>query len=159
MVYDGGLMRSILALGLALLVLAAEAPGLFTESPVCAAADGRGAVIRPQPPAKSCCGSPSCPMHAKACGAATACPMSGADPASAATPARTGPAGSASGHKLCAPSCGSEGARAIPGVPDPGTLDLTRAPATPLAAGGTIHSTPRELPARNPVPFDPPPRA
>ena len=64
MVYDGDLMRSILALVLALLILAAEAPGLLTESPVCAAVDGRGpAAATASGPAKSCCGGHSCPMQ------------------------------------------------------------------------------------------------
>jgi hypothetical protein len=38
-------MRSILALGLAALILAAHAPGLFTETPVCAAVDGTNAQL------------------------------------------------------------------------------------------------------------------
>ena len=40
MVYDDGLMRSIVALALAALILAAYVPGMFTETPVCAAVDG-----------------------------------------------------------------------------------------------------------------------
>jgi hypothetical protein len=98
--------------------------------------------------AKSCCGSPSCPMHGKGCAAREGCPMAGA-PAKAGT----------SGHKLCAPSCGREGARVVPGAPDPGTLDPTVTPATLLSETGAAPLAPRELPARNPVPADPPPRA
>src|SRR4029077_14794016 len=105
------LMRSILALALALLVLASEIPGIFIESPVCAAVDGKATVTRSAPgAAKSCCGSPSCPMHGKGCAMREGCPMTGAASGT-----------DKSGHKLCAPSCGSEGARVVPGVPDPGT--------------------------------------
>ena len=131
MVYDGGLMRSILALGLALLVLAAEAPGLFTETPVCAAVDGRASQVAPArtagrapAPGKSCCGTASCPMHAKGCGAATAeCPMATSSSAHAAPSGNTGPGASSPKIKLCAPACGGESVRLLPGVPDPGTLD------------------------------------
>jgi hypothetical protein len=141
-------MRSILALGLVLLVLASEAPGIFIESPVCAAVDGWEAVARDASgpgSAKPCCGGSSCPMHAKERDTGGACPM-------AATKG-------ASGHKLCAPSCGREGARVMPGVPDPGTLGQTRAPASPLATASAIQSASRDFPARNPVPAVPPPRA
>jgi hypothetical protein len=147
MVYDEGLMRSILALGLALLVLAAEVPGLFIESPVCAAVDGRASQVAE----KSCCGTASCPMHANGCGAATKeCTMGTASKASATT----GP-----GAKLCAASCGGESVRVMPGVPDPGTLDPAAAPTTHVAAVPTLTFVPGNLPTRNPVPADPPPRA
>jgi len=166
MVYDGGVMRSILAFGLALLVLAAEAPGLFTETPVCAAVDGRGQAVtsvhaagseHAPAPAKSCCGTASCPMHATGCGKTATCPRAKPE----ATPAAAAEASAgveASDARLCAPSCGSEGARVVPGVPDPGTLDPTRAPSTPLTAAGPVPFASGELPSRNPVPADPPPR-
>jgi hypothetical protein len=147
MVYDRRLMRSILALGLALLVLASEAPGIFIESPVCAAVDGKATVARKATApgsAKSCCGSPSCPMHGKGCATREACPMAG-----------TG----ASSHKLCAPACGREGVRVMPGVPDPGTLDPAAAPATLLSETPSALPALGELPTCNPVPADPPPRA
>jgi len=148
MVYDGGVMRSILALVLALLILAAEAPGLFTDSPVCAAVEGRGRAAPPtRAPAKSCCGMASCPMHATGCGTEAACPMA---------VAKTTPG--TSDVRLCAPSCGREGARMVPGVPDPGTLDPTQAPATLLTAAGPIQFALVEPPTRSPVPADPPPR-
>ncbi|HYQ88084.1 MAG TPA: hypothetical protein VEU09_00480 [Candidatus Binatia bacterium] len=140
-------MRSILALALALLVLASEIPGIFIESPVCAAVDGKATVTRNpsgQGMAKSCCGSPSCPMHGKGCAAREGCPMTGAG---------------ASSSKLCAPSCGSEGVRVLPGVPDPGTLDPAGAPATLLAEIQTALTAPDDLPTRNPAPADPPPRS
>src|SRR3989442_9664697 len=168
-------MRSIPPLVWALMILPAEAPGLFTETPVCAAVDGRGqAVTSPavgsaqvsvqvpvsaRAPSKSCCGTASCPMHAKGCGAAAACPMAGAKLATAVAPATARTGAGSFGAQLCAPSCGSEGARVIPGVPDPGTLVPTRAPSTPLTAAGPVPFAPGELPTRNPVPADPPPRA
>ena len=117
------------------------------ESPVCAAVDGREAVAgnaSARGQAKSCCGSPSCPMHGKGCATREGCPMTGAG---------------TSGHKLCAPSCGREGARVMPGVPDPGTLDPAGAPAVRLSEATSILLAPGELPTRNPVPADPPPRA
>ena len=141
-------MRSILALALALLLLASEAPGIFIESPVCAAVDGKATVARNGPGAgKSCCGSPSCPMHGKGCATREGCPMTGATQAGA------------SGHKLCAPSCGRESVRVLPGVPDPGTLDPAATTAVRLSLTPSTQSVPRELPTRNPVPADPPPRA
>ena len=157
MVYDGGVMRSILALFLALLILAAEAPGLFTESPVCAAVDGRGPATPPaRAPAKSCCGMASCPMHATGCRTEAACPMADTKttPAAAVQP-ETG----TSDVRLCAPSCGREGARMVPGVPDPGTLDPTPARATILTAAGPIEFALVEPATRNPASVDPPPRA
>ena len=161
MVYDGGLMRSILALGLALLVLASEAPGIFIESPVCAAVDGRSAAprkARAPAAAKSCCGSASCPMHAaQSCGKAETCPMSA--PARPATATGASKTPGEAGPNLCAPSCGRERARVVPCVPDPGTLDLSRAPATPLSQARVIHSGPRDLPSQIPAPADPPPRS
>jgi hypothetical protein len=147
MVYDDGLMRSILALALALLVLASEIPGIFIESPVCAAVDGKATVTRNvlgRGSAKSCCGSPSCPMHGKGCATREGCPMTGAG---------------ASGHKLCAPSCGRESLRVLPGVPDPGTLDPAGAHVSFLPPTPSILLALGELPTRNPVPADPPPRA
>jgi hypothetical protein len=139
-------MRSILALGLALLVLASEVPGIFIESPVCAAVDGKATVARKPGAAKSCCGSPSCPMHGKGCATREGCPMTGAK-------------GAASDHKLCAPSCGSESVRVVPGVPDPGTMDPVSATAALLSETPYALLALGELPARNPVPTDPPPRA
>ena len=61
--------------------------------------------------------------------------------------------------RLCAPSCGREGARMVPGVPDPGTLDPTPARATILTAAGLIEFAPVEPATRNPAPVDRPPRA
>jgi len=152
-------MRSILALALALLVLAAEVPGLFIESPVCAAVDGVSAVARSKrrPATPSCCGTASCPMKAKGCGKHAACAMEaayGPDPIIASTErgrASTEP-------KLCAPSCGREGVRMTPGLPDPGTLDPPEAPAALFAAADPIHVACCDLHPRNPRPADPPPR-
>jgi len=116
-------MRSILALCLALLVLGAETSGLFLESPVCAAVDGVAHAVARKPAGKatpSCCGSPTCPMHASGCGKASTCPMEAAA-SSPGVESSSGPA------KLCAPSCGAEGARIVPGAPDPGTLAVISA--------------------------------
>ena len=68
------------------------------------------------------------------------------------------PASTAS-TKLCAPNCGGETVRVMPGVPDPGTLDPAAAPATHFAAVLTLTFVPGDLPTRNPVPAVPPPRA
>ena len=47
MVYDGGVIRSILALALALLIFGAAISEWFLESPVCAVVDGAPyAVVR-----------------------------------------------------------------------------------------------------------------
>src|SRR5262249_56546661 len=148
MVYDDGLMRSILALAMALVVLAAEAPGLFVESPVCAAIDGVNAVARGKrrPTSPSCCGTASCPMHARGCGKHAACSMEaayGPDPIIASS-------GSSSETKLCAPSCGREGARLIPGMPAPGTMDPPGAPATLFAAANRLPAAPCGHHAGNP---------
>ena len=156
-------MRSILALVLALLILGAESPGLFTESPVCAAVDGRGQATVPARTAaareKSCCGTASCPMHATGCGTAAACAMAEDQTNTAVAPAEVRTEAETSGARLCVPSCGREGARIVPGAPDPGTLDPTHAPATLLDAAGPIEFALVELPTRSPVPADPPPRA
>src|SRR5262245_30877389 len=126
MLYDGTVIRSILALVLVAIVLAAEAPGLFVESPVCAAVDGVGAVSRTArgKTTPSCCGSASCPMHAHGCGEVAACPVAGEGDGNPSATAKA-PATGSTGTKLCAPSCGRENVRMIPGVPDPGTMDAT----------------------------------
>jgi hypothetical protein len=161
MVYDAVSMRSILALALAALILAAHAPGMFTETPVCAAVDGTMPALatavfakakRPKSP--SCCGSASCPMHAKGCGQAAACPMEaayGPEPMIASA----GP----SDTRLCAPSCGREGPRVAPGVPDPGTVEPGIRTEPVLAGAGCSHFHSGEPPARNPDPAVPPPRS
>lgn len=165
MVYDRGLMRSILALALALLVLTGAAPGLFTESPVCAAVDGRQARLAApaRTPAKSCCGTPSCAM-----GAGGECGMSQAHGCAkrdahheAQTRAHHSPAAdpaTTTGALLCASSCGAGGFSVAPATPDPGTFETSRTPEARLAAVRTAPPTDAELPTRNPVPDDPPPR-
>ena len=166
MVYDAVAMRSILALGLAALILAAHAPGMFTETPVCAAVDGTRPALatavlakakRPKSP--SCCGSATCPMHAKGCGQTAACTMEAAYGPDAkiasAEPSRTGP----SDTRLCAPSCGRESPRVAPGVPDPGTIEPGMRPEPVLAGAGCSHFHSGEPPARNTDPAVPPPRS
>lgn len=160
MLYDGGLMRSILALALALLVLGAETSGLFLESPVCAVVDGAPHSVVRKPAEKgtpSCCGSPTCPMKGSGCGKGEACPM-GAAGSSPAVPSSSEHQGT-SGAKLCAPSCGGEGARIVPGTPDPGTLETISASIANWSSSGALAFMSSNLPARNPVPDDPPPRA
>jgi len=160
-------MRSILALALAALILAAHAPGMFTETPVCAAVDGTrpalaDAVVakakRPKSPkSPSCCGSASCPMHAKGCGHTAACTMEaayGPDPIIASAEPKAH-----DGAKLCAPSCGREGTRVAPGLPDPGTVEPGVRPEPVLAGAGCSHFHSGEPPARNPDPAVPPPRS
>ena len=176
MVYDAGIMRSILALALAALVLAANAPGLFTETPVCAAVDGAPAVAtktraqhavpagsfmkwhrKKRPASPSCCGTASCPMHAHGCGQTAACTMDaayGPDPMIASAPKH-----SPSDTRLCAPSCGRGGARVVPDLPDPGTLDLHGRPAPQLAGSEGIHHKPPSTPSRSSAPVVPPPRS
>jgi type IV secretory pathway TrbL component len=162
MVYDAVAMRSIVALALAALILAAHAPGMFTETPVCAAVDGTRPALatavlakakRPKSP--SCCGSASCPMHAKGCGQTAACTMEAAYGPDAKIASSEQP----SGTKLCAPSCGREGTRVAPGVPDPGTVEPGIRPEPVLAGAGCSRFHTGEPPARNPDPAVPPPRS
>ena len=169
MVYDADLMRSILALGLAALILAAHAPGLFTETPVCSAVDGVRAVAGPaavdagflwhkakrRPLSPSCCGTPDCPMHAHGCGKTAACKMDaayGPDPMIASAPA-------SHGAKLCAPSCGREGARVSPGMPDPGTIDMGVRTRPCFAENGRPFAVPHGPPTNRTDPAVPPPRS
>src|SRR5437764_1434216 len=152
MVYDAALMRSILALALAAVILAAHAPGLFTETPVCSAVDGvrvasaEGPTIagflwhksKRRPASPSCCGTPDCPMHAHGCGKMAACSMDaayGPEPKIASMD-RQRPASKET--KLCGPSCGREGARVAPVTPDPGTIDTGGHPRPIFAATGRI---------------------
>jgi hypothetical protein len=160
-------MRSILALGLAALILAAHAPGLFTETPVCAAVDGTDAQLakarpgsmwrkaKPKTSSPSCCGSASCPMHAQGCGQTAACVME----AAYGPEAMVASAEPTTDAKLCAPACGREGARMAPGLPDPGTIDPGARPEPILAGSGCSHFSPGQPPARNPDPSVPPPRS
>ena len=160
-------MRSILALGLAALILAAHAPGLFTETPVCAAVDGTTAQLakagpasmwrkaKPKTSSPSCCGSAKCPMHAQGCGQTAACAME----AAYGPEAMVASAERSTDTRLCAPSCGPEGSRVAPGVPDPGTIDSGARPGPILAGAGCSHFTPGEPPAQNPTPSVPPPRS
>jgi hypothetical protein len=170
MVYDGALMRSILALGLAALILAAHAPGLFTETPVCAAVDGVRAApagflwhkSKPRPQSPSCCGTPDCPMHARGCGKAAACTMDaayGPDPKVASADRATHSLPVSNETKLCAPSCGREGARVAPGLPDPGTIETGGRTIPCLAETGRAHWKCGEPPTHITDPAVPPPRS
>jgi hypothetical protein len=149
-------MRSILALGLAALILAAEAPGLFVETPVCAAVDGAYARAKSKPHALSCCGSASCPMHAKGCGKDAECTLIaayGEDPVVASV----GPLGRKA-PKMCAPSCGRQKLEAVPGTPDPGTIDESRSPEGIFASYEKLPRSTHRAKTRNRVPEAPPPR-
>jgi hypothetical protein len=174
MVYDAALMRSILALGLAALILAAHAPGLFVETPVCAAVDGvrvaagggdvrRAGIgflwhkVKGRPQSPSCCGTPDCPMHLHGCGKTAACTMNAAYGPEAKI-ASAAP-GSSRQTKLCAPSCGRDGARMMPGAPDPGTLDLMGSPVPQLAESGCTRGSSARAPKHRPDPVVPPPRS
>jgi hypothetical protein len=183
MVYDGVLMRSIVALALAGLILAAHAPGLFVETPVCAAVDGaRAAVVasagdptparnsfflwkkkrRPKNP--SCCGTSACPMHAQGCGETATCSMDaayGPDPmiASADRASHRRIQVASSETRLCSPACGREGSKMTPGAPDPGTFELNGRPAPSLAQSHCSHAAPRGAPAGCADPAVPPPRS
>jgi len=170
-------MRSILALGLAALILAAHAPGMFTETPVCAAVDGTRPALatavlakakapgsmwrkaKPQTKSPSCCGSASCPMHSKGCGQTAACTMEAAYGPDAKIASAEPPRAGSSDTRLCAPSCGREGPRVAPGVPDPGTVEPGMRPEPVLAGAGCSHVHSGEPPARNPDPAVPPPRS
>ena len=154
MVYDVGVIRSIVALALALLILGAAISEWFLESPVCAVVDGASYAVPRKPAEKatpSCCGSPTCPMKAGGCAKGSSCPM---DPAGAGSVKE-----SSSATKLCAPSCGSQGARLVPGAPDPGTLDPAQASIREWGPTRALALAPDNLATRNPVPTDPPPRA
>ena len=161
-------MRSILALGMAALILAAHAPGLFTETPVCAAVDGAnasfaksrrfpGSMWHKRKPAESpsCCGSASCPMHAKGCGQMAACTMEAAYGPDAVIASKQ----QEPDTKLCAPSCGREGTKMAPGLPDPGTLDVPNRPLPVFAESRCRAMMPTRPSTPSLDPSVPPPRS
>ena len=84
--------------------------------------------------------------------------MAGAKTTPAFAPAKARTSAGASDARLCAASCGREGARAVPGVPDPGTLDPACASATLLTAAAPIQSATGNPPTRTPKPAEHPPR-
>jgi hypothetical protein len=165
-------MRSILALGLAILILAAHAPGLFVETPVCAAVDGVRATAdthsaaavgflwhktKRRPASPSCCGTPDCPMHAHGCGKMAACSMDAAYGQLPSIASHSRPTSKEA--QLCAPSCGREGSRVAPGTPDPGTIDTRGRMLPSLAETGRAHRMRGRAPTQNTDPAVPPPRS
>jgi len=154
MVYDGALMRSILALGLAALILAAYVPGLFLETPVCSAVDGLPSRLA----RASCCGTADCPMHAHGSGKPGACTMDAA-PGQRADEHMPRSRPASHGTKLCASSCGPEGARVMPGVPDPGTIDKDGQRLPCLSESESPGGAPRRAPTHSTDPAVPPPRS
>jgi hypothetical protein len=149
MVYDDWAMRSTLAAVMAILVLAAHAPGLFT-----------GPAVRTAGPEKSvragtasCCGTAACRMHAGGCQAHEGCSAAGVGANQTPEPSgKTVP-------RLCAAACGAERVAATQGATDPGTLEASDGPAANLDTVGSITLSLAASPSRASEPTDPPPRA
>lgn len=140
------IMRSLIAMLLAVLTVAAHGPALINV----------GSGRTPHKTGESmapCCGTAACRMHTGGCQAHEGCSAAGVR--SARAPSRAGKAAA----RLRVAPCGPERVVVTPGVPDPGTLEATHGPAAVLAAAGSITLAPAAPPSRASEPAEPPPRA